>query len=246
MGIIEKQAIEIKFWKNSIQERPEANSADNIINKVSDAAIFLDCVKKYLDKILKEGKVLELGGGQGWAACLLKRLYPKASITLTDISKYAIASLYKWEKIWDVKLDNKYACKSYKTKEIDGSIDIIFCFAAAHHFLAHRRTIMEISRILKPGGKAYYFYEPTSPNFFYWIAYKRVNNKRPHVPEDVLIPSKIVQLAKESNLNLKVDYYPSLINRGPKETLYYYFLNNFNFLQKLLPCTANFTFIKPL
>jgi ubiquinone/menaquinone biosynthesis C-methylase UbiE len=72
-------------------------------------------------------------------------------VTATDISEYAIASLLKWEHVFQVKVDRYYACCAYETNEPDGSIDHIFCFAAAHHFVAHRRTLQEISRILKPG-----------------------------------------------------------------------------------------------
>lgn len=246
MNISEKQKIEVDFWRKSKTESPDLDSLsiDNIINKISEAGILLDCIRRYKN-IENNFKVLELGGGQGWASCVYKRIYNNINITTTDISPYAVSSLPKWEKLFDVSVDNAYHCKSYSTKEDDESIDFIFTFAAAHHFLEHRKTIIEISRILKKGGSAIYFYEPTAPRLFYKMAYFRVNRKRPEVPEDVLIISEIASIAKNSGLIFKCDYYPSIVKRGPFETIYYTILKKFKFLQKVVPCTANIIFYKP-
>ena len=239
-----KQKIEIAFWRDSIDESPQSDSIENIINKISDAGVFLDCLNRHRGKLASTGRVLELGAGQGWASCLYKRKFPQTHVTATDISEFAVLSLPKWEKIFAAKVDNAYACTSYQTNEADSSIDLVFCFAAAHHFLAHKRTLREITRILKPGGKAIYFYEPVTPKFLYRLACWRVNRKRPHVPEDVLIVNQLDQLAQENGLDLSVDYHPSLIKRGAFETLYYFMLNKLAILQHLLPCSANLVFTK--
>ncbi len=243
-NIEEKQKIEIEFWRDSKDESPESNSIRNIINKVSDAGVFLDCLKRHQNKLATTGRILELGAGQGWASCVYKRLYPKTHVITTDISEFAIMSLHKWERLFDVKVNNSYACTSYKTKESDASIDQIFCFAAAHHFLAHKRTLHEISRILKPGGMAIYFHEPATPKYFYALARWRINKKRPKVPEDVLITSELQKLAHKIGLDLYIDYYPSLIKRGPFETVYFFILGQLPFLQRILPSSAIFIFTR--
>lgn len=243
-NIEKKQKIEIEFWRDSKDESPESDSIHNIINKVSDAGVFLDCLKRHQNKLAITGKILELGAGQGWASCVYKRLFPKTHVTATDISEFAIMSLHKWERLFEVKVDNSYACTSYKTKEMDASIDQIFCFAAAHHFLAHNRTLHEISRVLKPGGMAYYFHEPATPKYLYSLAHWRVNRKRPQVPEDVLITSRLRKLAHSNGLDLNVDYYPSLIKRGSFETVYFFILSRIPVLQRILPCSAIFIFTK--
>jgi SAM-dependent methyltransferase len=244
LDIEAKQKIEIEFWRDSKDESPEADSIYNIVNKVSDAGVLLDCLNRHQAKLTSNGKVLELGGGQGWASCVYKKLFPNAHVTATDISEFAVMSLPKWERLFEVRIDNSYACTSYEINEIDASLDQIFCFAAAHHFLAHKRTLREISRVLKPGGKAFYFHEPATPRWLYLPAYWRVNRKRPEVPEDVLIISKLRELAHEMGLDMHVDYYPSLIKRGPFETVYYFVLGCIPLLQRILPCSANFIFTK--
>ena len=239
-----KQKIEIEFWRDSEHESPEADSIHNIVNKVSDAGVFLDCLNRHQKELITNGRVLELGGGQGWASCVYKKLFPNAHVTATDISEFAVMSLPKWERLFEVKIDNSYACKSYEINEIGESLDQIFCFAAAHHFLAHKRTLREISRVLKPGGKAFYFYEPATPRWLYSLTYWIVNRKRPQVPEDVLKTSELRVLAREVGLAFRVDYYPSLIKRGAFETVYFFILGRIPFLQPLLPCSSNFIFTK--
>lgn len=90
-----KQKLEIEFWRDSKKESPESDSVYNIVNKLSDAGVFLDCIKRHKDKFRDSGRVLELGGGQGWASCIYKCLYPNSFVTATDISPFAIQSLPK-------------------------------------------------------------------------------------------------------------------------------------------------------
>lgn len=239
-----KQKIEIDYWANSLCEGPTQDSIFNIINKISDAEVFLSCIFRHYNLLPTKGKILELGGGQGWASCVYKKVFPETQVISTDISKSAIASLHRWERIFGVKIDVSYHCKSNDIKEVDASIDFIFCFAAAHHFLTHRRTLCEIKRVLRPGGKAIYFYEPTTPKLFYPLAHWRVNRKRPEVPEDVLIIKNLKKISAELNLSLEIDYYPSTLKRGFIEKYYYYILKKIPFLQKLLPSTANLIFTK--
>ncbi|HXW69967.1 MAG TPA: class I SAM-dependent methyltransferase [Methylocella sp.] len=243
-NIATKQAIEIDFWRDSKTESPQSNSIRNLTSKFSDAGIFLDCVEKYRDRLPEEGRVLELGGGQCWASCVYKRVFPNCSVIGTDISPFAVQSAPKWEKMLEVKLANAYACKSYEIEEDDASLDLIFCYSAAHHFLAHKRTLAEFKRVLKPGASTFYFFEPTSPSYLYSLAYKRVNRKRPEVPEDVLVPSKLRAIAGDLGLGFELDFYPSYKGRGATATAYYLILARVPFLQALLPCTANFIFTK--
>jgi SAM-dependent methyltransferase len=241
----ERHAQEINYWRDSPDESPQSNSVHNILNKMGDASVFLACISRMAVEGKKDARVLELGAGQGWASCLFKRLYPDSNVTVTDISPHAIASLHRWEQLWGAKVDRAYACRSYETREDSASIDIAFTFAAAHHFVRHRRTLAELARILRPGGKAFYLYEPTSSELLYRAARWRVNRIRPAVPEDVLRTSKLRAMGADCGLSIHVDYFPSLLRRGPIETLYYALLARAPALQRLLPCTANIVISKP-
>jgi len=240
-----RQRAEIEFWRDSKDESPECDSLTNLTFKMSEARIFLDCLERHRQSFASEGRVLELGAGQGWASCIYKKLFPIAHVTATDISEFAIMSVPKWERIFSVHLDNAYACVSYEINEPDSSIDRVFCYASAHHFLAHRRTLIEIMRVLKPGGVAFYFYEPATPGYLYSLAKRRVNRRRPAVQEDVLITSKIWNMARGLGFGVVIDHYPSTTCRTPVEAIYYCLLARISILQKILPCSVNLVFTKP-
>lgn len=240
-----KEQKEIDFWKRSETESPESKSVINLVEKLGDAKIFIDCILQHERIFAHASSFLELGAGQGWASCIVKSLFPEAHVTATDISPHAVASVQKWERVFDTDLDTTYACKSYDIPEDDTSLDCIFCFAAAHHFVAHRRTLYEIDRVLAPGGHCFYFYEPSCLPIWHPIAHRRVNRKRPEVPEDVLIYPEIRTLARESGLSCNLQFYPSTLKRGAFETIYYTLLQKIRPFQHLLPCTVNYHFSKP-
>jgi SAM-dependent methyltransferase len=239
-----RRQIEDTFWRTSPVERPESDSIDNIVNKLEDAAILLDILRFYSDRFQSAEDVLEIGAGQGWGACMVKRLFPHTTVTASDLSPHAIASIEKWERIFDVKVARTTHCPSDDLDAANSSVDLIFCFAAAHHFVTHRATLREINRVLRPDGRALWFYEPTCSAYLYRAALWRVTRKRPAVPEDVLIHKRIRALAEEVGLRCDIRFYPNIAHRGPVETVYYALLRSLPALQPLLPCTAIFEFVK--
>jgi SAM-dependent methyltransferase len=240
-----RQQLEIDFWRDSPAERPESDSVDNVINKMRDADVFLDLVERYRSVFQGARSILELGAGQGWASCIVKRLFPSAHVTATDISEYAVASVGKWEQIYRTHLDAARACRSYELPASDHSLDLVFCFASAHHFVAHRRTLTEVARVLTSGGHALYLYEPSCRPYMYAAARRRANMKRPDVPEDVLVYDTIAGIAQEVGLACELDFYPSTRRRGRVETIYYALLRALPPLQHVLPCTVNYHFVRP-
>ena len=246
--INEKREIEVNFWKNDPHERPESNSVENILNKGRQGIVFLnalDCLHSAKSYFLNASDVFEIGGGQGWSSCILKRKFPHLNVTSSDISEFAVKSQFKWEEVFGVKIDQSSVCTSDNLPTGDCSLDIVYAFAAAHHFVVHKETLIECKRVLRPGGSLIYLYEPVTPRVFYSLAKWRVNRKRPDVPEDLLVPAVLSSYATQLGYNYKIMYFPDLDSRGLVESLYYFVLSKLKFLNRLLPSTAIIVFTKP-
>lgn len=238
-ALAEKERLEIDAWAGKSVEH-----LGSVAAKFAESQAFLAKLGEYRSLFESAKTILEVGGGQGWAAGMVKRLFPAATVYSSDISPHAVAQTPEWERILKVKLDGSFACRSYGVPLPDASVDLVFTFESAHHFVCHRRTLRELHRILRPGGTALYLREPGCPAWAYGLAHRRVNRKRPEVPEDVLRCRELQRLGREAGFEVSVRFDPSLIHRGPAETVYYAVLRKLRFLQPLLPCTADFRFRK--
>lgn len=240
----EKERQEIVFWRDSPNEMPGSESLDNLVNKFGDLGVFLETLRHHESRFSSATRVLELGGGQGWASCAIKSLFPRCKVVATDISPYAVASLPAWEHLLATHLEGALACRSYVLPIRSGSVDLVFAFQSAHHFVAHRRTLSEVHRVLRPSGVCLYLHEPTCRAPLHSIARWRVNRKRPEVPEDVLIYNRLKRLATQAGFRATSQFDVSLTKRGPMELVYYSVLRLLKPLQHLLPCTQDFVLIK--
>lgn len=237
-------ARELEHWRTSPTEGPGVFEPTNLVHKLTEAQSLLEAFDRHRRRFEDARTILELGGGQGWAACLAKSLFG-GQVTASDLSPDAIASVPIWEGVFRVRVE-ALACPSYEVPMENGSLDLIFTFQAAHHFGAHRRTLGECQRLLRPGGALLYLHEPTAPRWIYRPAVARVNSKRASydhdVVEDVLVPSELLRIASELGLAGSVAFTPTLANRRPVEFLYYLALSQLKPLQSVLPCTADFVF----
>lgn len=241
-----KEEGDVGAWSRFAARERHAGFLEHKVQKMSEAGIFLKKVEEFSSNFEAAGSILETGGGSLWAAHIVKALYPESRVVGTDISPDAIENSTMWEPVFGSNLDEVRACRSYETPFESESFDLIFCFEAAHHFWKHRSTLKEVHRLLKPGGRAFYLHEPGCPQHAYRPAYRRVNNKRDDgVMEDVLVYENLVSLGCEVGLQVESRFDPSLTNRGPKETLYYFALNKVPALRRLLPCTVDIVIHKP-
>src|SRR5262245_30991970 len=124
-----KEQLEIDAWRDSPTEAPGVDSIENLVNKLTDAPVFLEALARHRERFERAARILELGGGQGWASCLLKkRLGAGKQVTASDLSPFAIASTGIWERVFDVRLDATLHCRSYEIPLETGSVDVVFAF----------------------------------------------------------------------------------------------------------------------
>ena len=240
---VEQQvSAERAFWSSDPFERPGTDSIENLLNKAQDAAIFHELIAPFSALFQRANVIGEVGGGQGWASCLVKRLRPEARVVLTDAAPEGIAGRPIWERVFNCQLDDAVAAPAQQLPFSDGSVDLLFRYAAAHHFVDHDGALREVKRVLAPNGHCLWLYEPTSPRWTHATAERRVNRKRPDVPEHVMIPGDIAQRATNAALSCRVEFCTSTAHRGRFSTLYYTALGTLPVLTRFLPCTAHFVF----
>jgi SAM-dependent methyltransferase len=247
-SIHEKEKRDLSAWENLSRLKHD----DNIIffnykvQKISELKIFERDIDQFHHLFQSAGTVLEVGGGSCWGSYYVKKMYPSARVIGSDIAKAATESHTIWRDFFDAEIDGIHACPSYNIPIEDNSVDLVFCFEAAHHFGRHRQTLREFQRIVRPGGHVVYLNEPICGSLLHPLAHRRVNRRLAidGVPEDVLIHGKILQLAKEAGFEGKLIFDPHVQNRGPVETIYYSCLGRMPFLQSFMPTTAHFVFEK--
>lgn len=242
----ERERREIRFWTVSETEAPGVESLEVLTNKMSEARVLLEKFDGF-GRLFEDARVVvELGAGQCWTSCMVRKRFPGAGTVIgTDIAPDAVASAPRWEAMFKVRLDGRLACRSYALPFSDGSVDLVVVFAAAHHFGAHRRTLVEIERVLRPGGRALYLHEPACRSYLYKVARWRLNRKRSVVPEDVLRYRQLARLAADAGLGCRITFAPTTTYRGAVETVYYLVLQKLPALCRVLPCTVDAVFEKP-
>lgn len=237
-----RQALELESWRDAKGPR---EPLEYLVNVLAEAPVLLDLLRRYGQVFERATDVLELGAGTGWASCIVKRRFPHVRVTATDISPEAIAGIETWQRVFQVEVDEARPALSYDTGQPDSSVDLVFAFASAHHFVEHWRTLKEIQRILRPGGQALYLYEPSSPEYVYPIAMRRIQRTRTDVIEDVLKQERIATLARKAGLECEIDLFPTLARRrGALGSIYNAALLRVPVLRRVLWCTANFHFTK--
>jgi SAM-dependent methyltransferase len=242
----EREAIDIGYWETSPRESPQADFLHALLNKTGEACILMEKLKAFRSLFAQATAVLELGGGQGWASCLVKRLFPQVRITASDIAPAAVASIHNWERVYEAHVDATAVCKSYDTGFPGASFDLIFAFASAHHFSRHKATFRELHRLLKPGGSVLYLHEPVCRPYIYPLAHWRAATRRPdETTEDVLRYPDILKLARAAGFEAQIVFSPTLTGRFPAALPYFLVLRELPFLQHLLPSSGDFVFRKP-
>jgi SAM-dependent methyltransferase len=239
-SVEEIQSVELALWEVHENEDWLAN----LSNKLSELRWLMPKFTAYNQQFQGATSILELGGGEGWSSCVVKRLYPNSHVTATDMSEAAVSGIAKWERIFESSVDKAFSCRSYSVPLPDNSFDLIFSFQAAHHFRLHMETLQEVSRLLRPGGVCMYLHEPSCRRYIHPLAKWRVNKKRPECPEDLVVLEEMREIAAKLGFKLKVVYSTATVNRGVIEGLYYKALSIFPAFCQWVPCTADFILTK--
>lgn len=110
------------------------------------------------------GTFLEIGCGRGAGArMLLQEFYPRA-IHAMDLDEGMISAAARYLSPAQREKITLYVGDTLHLPHQDASMDAIFGFGVLHHLPDWRGGVMEIARVLKPGG--IYFLEEFYPPFY--------------------------------------------------------------------------------
>ena len=132
----------------------------------SDRPLFVAGYNELCRVDLNGGKVLEVCCGHGELACRLGEIFPGAEVMAMD--RYpdagrAVADAHQKRTLENVR----YECGDVLRLQsvADESLDLVYGQATLHH-LAHDTEAVgrEFSRVLKPGGRLIFIFEPLGHN----------------------------------------------------------------------------------
>ena len=234
-------------------ERARHTEGRRIFEDVIQKSNFIQTFQQVVPRLKLSGRetVLEMGASHCWATVLLKAMYPDGYFVAADLVPDCVRHATKWERLLGAEIDEKWAFNCRDIPFGDAQFDVIFTFAAFHHFGDngnYEAATKEMIRILKPGGRIVLLYEPSSPKFFYRSAFNRVNRKRETegVDEDVLLCEKLRKVVEGLGCSFEAATYPIWQYReSVGSTLYYFLLSRVGPLSKLFVSTVNIEIQRP-
>lgn len=104
--------------------------------------------------LIPQGVFLELAGESCWASAIYKAVNPNSYVIASDISENAIMHLSIPLAHMFADLPDMFAAIDAENLPfMDATIDCIFIEAAMHHFPNPVKMLLEVKRVLKPGGR---------------------------------------------------------------------------------------------
>ena len=132
----------------------------------SDLPLFISGYNELCREELKGGRILEICCGAGELAAGMARIFPKTEVIALDCYPEAGGALK--EAVAKDGLQNAhYLCGDALrlTQFADATFDLVYGQATLHH-LAHQCGVLrdELARVLKPGGRLMFLFEPLGHN----------------------------------------------------------------------------------
>lgn len=152
-----------KYWNNLEVEKGKIWNISNgdytaCLNYLNDKGLIdeFNDAEEVIKKInIKNLKVADLAAGIGWTSALLSKNKNIAEVHAVEISEHRIEELFehsiKMMKGREEKIF-RYVGSFYDLKFKSNSIDVVFLSQAFHHADRPFNLLIELNRVLKPGG----------------------------------------------------------------------------------------------
>jgi len=177
--------------------------------------------KRYFDRELKRGqKVLDVGCGQGLMLSRLKTTYGINGVGI-DVSKKSIS--YAKKNYLNKDLEYKVA-DATKIPYKDKSFDVVVSFDALEHIDDQKKTVTEMVRVLKPGGKLIIYTMSKDYEFTLdWVWEKMgfdIMRRAAHIKELFVDPAWLKQAVERGGCNIEsFEYFDAFFTLGFDESV---------------------------
>lgn len=181
----------------------------------------VDLLKRH--KFPSEGKVLEVGCGQGLRTKIIAKNFPQATVVGIDRSPELLNAARKMENPGEVISNLSFEeADLYDLPYPDQSFDFVYARLVFMHLEAPIRAIKSLKRILRPGGRILIedadrdcmFFEPEPVSFSsFW---KKVQDGQRRLGGDPNVGRKLAPYLKElefKNINIETQ---SILGAGPE------------------------------
>lgn len=202
---------ELRFWKGDPRYNRASSLWENLKVKGGELRMFEELIPLLAPR--PGDRVLELGAGQAWASLMLKRLHRDCEIHASELSPEALLGAEKWERLLEIGLDGYWACQADRTPFEDEQFDLVFAFAAFHHFVIGgrgRQALAEALRITKRGGRLVLLSEPTAPPWLRGWSNAKLNRIRQgsnfDIEEECLVLVELQRWARELGATMRVRF----------------------------------------
>jgi len=137
-----------RIWNELWKKEGELNSANIFKHR-----LFIEGSKKFIENFPSNPtKILEVGSGSGRYSLYFAKKFPQATIIATDITPQSVK--YISSLINSLGLVNCVAKESNGESLLfdDSYFDLVFCDVVIQHIVDPKPMILEMKRVLKPGG----------------------------------------------------------------------------------------------
>lgn len=148
---------------NAIEKFLMNNPIRSFVQRKKEAAIFEELGGKAVGQ-----KVLEIGCGRGVGTEIIFDRFGAAEVHAFDVDPEMVALARKRLTEYSTEELRLFVGDAERLDVPENSYDAVFDFGIIHHIPHWQKTVKEVARVLKPGGK-FYFEEVTREALNSWF-----------------------------------------------------------------------------
>lgn len=171
-------------------ESPEVAQAYDRISRWPQFRFLRRIILREIKKCRPEGTIVDIGCGPGYLIKLIAKFYSDLNIIGIDVAEAILQAARD-----NLDLESLGGRVKFQQGDIqklpleDNTVDFVVSTLSLHHWAEPSQAIIEIQRVLKPGGQFLIFdLRRDARRFFYWLIYFATNCVVPNALRQIKEP----------------------------------------------------------